>query len=102
MEEITQELDELWHPHIIGAKEGKHIRMQALKKSWTLYHNYRVCCNKGRASNKRRLLISVIDTQIRIKAAPQNVALITNLKFQYNKCTNYENIKITTIIFIIF
>ena len=39
---ISEEFQELWQfPHVIGAIDGKHIRIQAPNKSGTLFHNYK-------------------------------------------------------------
>ena len=39
---ISEEFQELWRfPHVIGAIDGKHIRIQAPNKSGTLFHNYK-------------------------------------------------------------
>ena len=39
---ISKDFEDMWQfPHVIGAIDGKHIRIQAPKKSGTLYHNYK-------------------------------------------------------------
>ena len=39
---ISKEFEEVWNmPHVIGAIDGKHVRIQCPKKSGTLYHNYK-------------------------------------------------------------
>ena len=39
---IADDFEEIWQfPHVIGAIDGKHIRIQAPNKSGTLYHNYK-------------------------------------------------------------
>ena len=39
---ISDDFEELWQfPHVIGAIDGKHIRIQAPNKSGTLFHNYK-------------------------------------------------------------
>ena len=39
---ISEEFQELWQfPHVIGAIDGKHIRIQVPNKSGTLFHNYK-------------------------------------------------------------
>ena len=39
---ISEEFQELWQfPRVIGAIDGKHIRIQAPNKSGTLFHNYK-------------------------------------------------------------
>lgn len=39
---IAEEFQELWQfPHVIGAIDGKHIRIQAPTKTGTLFHNYK-------------------------------------------------------------
>ena len=39
---ISKEFEEIWQfPHVIGAIDGKHIRIKALHRSGTNYHNYK-------------------------------------------------------------
>ena len=39
---ISKEFEEVWNmPHVIGAIDGKHVRIQYPKKLGTLYHNYK-------------------------------------------------------------
>ena len=39
---ISKEFEEVWNmPHVIGAIDGKHVRIQCPKKLGTLYHNYK-------------------------------------------------------------
>lgn len=39
---ISKQFDEKWNfPHVIGAIDGKHIRIECPKKSGTLYYNYK-------------------------------------------------------------
>ena len=39
---ISKEFEEVWNmPHVIGAIDGKHVRIQCPKTSGTLYYNYK-------------------------------------------------------------
>ena len=39
---ISKKFEEVWNfPHVIGAMDGKHIRIECPKLSGTLYHNYK-------------------------------------------------------------
>ena len=41
-ENISKQFEEQWNfPHVIGAIDGKHIRIECPKKSGTLYYNYK-------------------------------------------------------------
>ena len=40
---ISEEFAQKWQfPHVLGAIDGKHIRIKAPKRSGTNYHNYKV------------------------------------------------------------
>ena len=39
---LAQESGDLWRfPHVVGTIDGKHVVIEALAKSGTLYHNYK-------------------------------------------------------------
>ena len=39
---ISKDFEELWNfPHVLGALDGKHIRIECPKKSGSLYYNYK-------------------------------------------------------------
>ena len=41
-EAISQDFEELWNlPHVIGAIDGEHVRIECPKNSGTFYHNYK-------------------------------------------------------------
>ena len=41
---ISKEFEEVWNfPHVLGAIDGKHIRIQCPNLSGTLFHNYKGC-----------------------------------------------------------
>ena len=41
-EKISDKFEEVWNfPHVLGAIDGKHIRIESPKNTGTLYHNYK-------------------------------------------------------------
>ena len=39
---ISDQFQDIWNfPHVIGAIDGKHIRIECPKKTGSLYHNYK-------------------------------------------------------------
>ena len=43
-ENIARDFQETWNlPHVVGAIDGKHVRIQCPKQSETLFHNYKEC-----------------------------------------------------------